>query len=47
MERTLLMILSRAQNLKEKQPGYYRYLVGLFEYDPDRAPNASPVASAY
>ncbi len=34
-------------NLKEKQPDYYRYLVGLFEFDPDRAPNASPVASAY
>jgi hypothetical protein len=34
-------------NLKEKQPGYYKYLVGLFEFDPDRAPSASPVASAY
>jgi hypothetical protein len=34
-------------NLKEKQPDYYKYLVGLFEFDPDRLPSASPVASAY
>jgi hypothetical protein len=34
-------------NLKEKQPGYYKYLVGLFEFDPESAPSASPVASAF
>jgi hypothetical protein len=34
-------------NLKEKQPDYFKYLVGLFEFDPDRTPSASPVASAY
>jgi hypothetical protein len=33
-------------NLKLKQPDYFRYLVWLFGFDPDRAPNASPVASA-
>lgn len=33
--------------LKEKQPDYYRYLVSLFERDPDRAPDATPVASAH
>jgi hypothetical protein len=32
--------------MKEKQPDYYRYLVWLFGFDPDRAPNAAPVASA-
>jgi hypothetical protein len=32
--------------MKEKQPEYYRYLVWLFGFDPDRAPNAAPVASA-
>jgi hypothetical protein len=32
--------------IKEKQPDYYRYLVWLFGFDPDRAPNAAPVASA-
>jgi hypothetical protein len=34
-------------NLKEKQPGYYKYLVGLFEFDPESAPSTSPVASAF
>jgi hypothetical protein len=34
-------------NLKEKQPDYFKYLVGLFEFDPDHAPGASPVASAH
>jgi hypothetical protein len=34
-------------NLKEKQPDYFKYLVGLFGFDPDRAPSATPVASAY
>jgi hypothetical protein len=34
-------------NLKEKQPAYYKYLVGLFEFDPESAPSASPVASAF
>ena len=33
--------------LKENQPDYFQYLVSLFEVDPDRAPSASPVASAY
>jgi hypothetical protein len=33
--------------LKEKQPDYYKYLVYVFGFDPDRAPSASPVASAY
>jgi len=32
--------------MKEKQPDYYRYLVWLFGFDPDRAPTAAPVASA-
>lgn len=32
--------------LKEKQPDYYRYLVSLFEFDPDRAATGIPVASA-
>lgn len=32
--------------MKEKQPDYYRYLVWLFGFDPDRAPGAAPVASA-
>jgi hypothetical protein len=31
------------EKLKEKQPDYYKYLVGLFEFDPDRT---IPVASA-
>jgi hypothetical protein len=31
-------------DLKEKQPDYYKYLVGLFGFDPDRA--VTPVASA-
>jgi hypothetical protein len=31
--------------IKEKQPDYYRYLVFLFGFDPDPAPNVSPVAS--
>jgi hypothetical protein len=34
-------------NLKEKQPAYYKYLVGLFEFDPESAPSTSPVASAF
>jgi hypothetical protein len=33
------------QSLKEKQPDYYKYLVGLFGVDPDRAVT-TPVASA-
>jgi hypothetical protein len=33
--------------IKEKQPDYYKYLVGLFGFDPDRAPGTTPVASAY
>jgi hypothetical protein len=33
-------------NLKQKQPDYFKYLVWLFGFDPDRGPNASPVASA-
>lgn len=32
-------------SLKEKQPDYYKYLVGLFGIDPDRA-GTTPVASA-
>ena len=35
---------TRAQ-LKEKQPDYYKYLVGVFGFDPE-APAVSPVASA-
>jgi hypothetical protein len=31
--------------LKEKQPGYYKYLVGVFGFDPDAAAT-TPVASA-
>ena len=31
--------------LKEKQPDYYKYLVGVFGFDPE-APAVSPVASA-
>ena len=31
--------------LKEKMPEYYKYLVGLFGFDPDEA-NVTPVASA-
>lgn len=31
--------------LKEKQPNYYKYLVGVFGFDPD-APAPTPVASA-
>jgi Mlc titration factor MtfA (ptsG expression regulator) len=31
--------------LKEKQPDYFKYLVGLFGFDPD-ASNLTPVASA-
>jgi hypothetical protein len=33
--------------IREKQPDYYRYLVGLFGFDPDRAPGITPVASAH
>jgi hypothetical protein len=35
---------TRAQ-LKEKQPDYYKYLVGVFGFDPE-SPAVSPVASA-
>jgi hypothetical protein len=35
---------TRAQ-LKEKQPGYFKYLVEVFGFDPD-APTVTPVASA-
>jgi hypothetical protein len=31
--------------LKEKQPGYFKYLVGVFGFDPD-ASATTPVASA-
>ena len=34
-------------NIKEKQPDYYKYLAWLFEFDPESAPKASPVASAF
>jgi hypothetical protein len=34
-------------SLKEKQPDYFKYLVWLFGFDPDPAPSASPIASAY
>lgn len=37
---------STRSNLKQKQPGYYKYLVWLFGFDPDAAPMAIPVASA-
>jgi hypothetical protein len=33
-------------NIKEKQPEYYNYLVWLFGFDPDRALNVAPLASA-
>lgn len=33
------------ENLKQKQPEYFKYLVGLFGVDPDRA-GATPIASA-
>jgi hypothetical protein len=33
--------------IKEVQPDYYKYLVWLFGFDPDRSPSTSPVASAY
>jgi hypothetical protein len=33
--------------IKEKQPDYFKYLVWLFGFDPDPAPGATPVASAY
>jgi hypothetical protein len=33
--------------IKEVQPDYYKYLVWLFGFDPDRTPSTSPVASAY
>ena len=32
--------------LKEKMPDYYKYLVGVFGFDPEAAPAATPVASA-
>ena len=35
---------TRAQ-LKEKQPDYYKYLVGVFGFDPE-VPAVSPLASA-
>jgi hypothetical protein len=31
--------------LKEKQPDYFKYLVGLFGFDPDTS-NLTPAASA-
>ena len=31
--------------LKEKRPDYFKYLVGLFGFDPDTS-NLTPVASA-
>ena len=31
--------------LKEKMPDYYKYLVGVFGFDPDPAPASGPVAS--
>jgi hypothetical protein len=36
----------KRQTLKEKQPDYYQYLIYLFGFDPDRAPSATPIASA-
>jgi hypothetical protein len=33
------------ERLKEMQPDFYKYLVGLFEFDPDRAAATVPVAS--
>jgi hypothetical protein len=32
--------------LKEKMPEYYKYLVGVFGFDPEPTPAATPVASA-
>lgn len=37
--------VDRAQ-IREAQPDYYRYLVWLFGFDPDRGSGVSPVASA-
>jgi hypothetical protein len=34
-------------NLKEKQRAYYKYLAGLFGFDPESTPSTSPVASAF
>jgi len=31
-------------NIKQKQPDYYKFLVWLFGFDPDRGPGAAPVA---
>jgi hypothetical protein len=33
-------------NLKEKMPDYYKYLVGLFGFDPDPTLPAAPAAPA-
>jgi hypothetical protein len=33
------------QVLKEKMPDYYKYLVGIFGFDPEPEPNNGPVAS--
>jgi hypothetical protein len=33
-------------DIKKKQPDYYKYLKWLFEFDPDNTLNGSPVASA-
>ncbi|WP_456620422.1 MULTISPECIES: hypothetical protein [unclassified Bradyrhizobium] len=33
------------ETLKEKMPDYYKYLVGVFGFDPDPAPSSGPVAS--
>jgi hypothetical protein len=38
-------LLDRAK-IREVQPDYYKYLVWLFEFDPDRASGVSPVALA-
>jgi hypothetical protein len=32
--------------IKEKQPEYYKYLVWVFGFDPDRKPGVAPLASA-
>jgi hypothetical protein len=34
------------EKLREKMPDYYKYLVGVFGFDPDPKPAAVPVASA-
>jgi Mlc titration factor MtfA (ptsG expression regulator) len=44
---TASIFFFHARNLKEKQPAYYKYLAGLFEFDPESTPSTSPVASAF